>query len=201
MYVRLHLVCLVFAKCVSVLRTRTSMKPHPKVCHRVNLKGLLNLPIFCFHKFFAADDPGVIDQNCDFANFVLHKLGYSINVVSATTVTLITTRLEAESFNFFHRSFVSSLIYVDADHYRSKLGEFERQHATKTTSRTRKENDFSINVFPRRRKEKLKERLQALPKNERYDSEDFDNERRHRGVKTLSGVEQNLPDVEFADCE
>lgn len=102
------------------------MKSHPKMCHRVNLKGLLNLPIFCIHEFFAANDPCVIDQNRDFADFVLYKLGHSINVISVATVTLITSCLEAKSFNLFHRSFVSSFIYIDADHQSSKLGEFER---------------------------------------------------------------------------
>ena len=96
------------------------------MCHRVNLKGLLNLPIFCFHEFFAADDARVIDQNRDFADFVLDKLGHSINVISAATVTLVTPCLEAKRFDLFHRNFVSSLIYVDADHHSSKLGEFER---------------------------------------------------------------------------
>ena len=96
---------------------------------------------------FAADNARVIDQNRDFADFVLHKLGHSINVISAATVTLVTACLEAKRFNLFHRSFVSSLIYVDADHHSVYIWNSTRYHTSKRSKRVRYHVDEKRNFI------------------------------------------------------
>lgn len=95
------------------------------MCYCVNFKGFLNFLIFCIYEFFVVNDFCVIDQNCDFVDFVFYKFGYLINVILVVIVIFIILCLEVKSFNFFYCSFVSSFIYIDVDYYSFKFGEFE----------------------------------------------------------------------------